>query len=414
MPDLNLRRWIYIGVVLMLLTPLLRAQMTDLRFKKGAAKFEIPFSYENNFIIVEVLFNGVFPLKFIFDTGAEHTILTKREITDIMQVDYTRRFTLFGADLTTELYAFLATGVTMQVNELTAINRTILVLDADYFKFEEITGISIHGILGADFFRRFVVRIDYLRKKIVLYDPLKYNGPSRKYSEIPVEITRNKPYVKSDAYLNVDTTAVVKLLVDTGASLAVMLYTSSHPNLEVPEKVIKTRLGMGLGGYIEGFLGRLERFKLGEFDFGGVVTNFQDVLPSMDSLHLNDRNGILGNQILERFDLIIDYIRGKIYVAPNRLYKQKFRFDRSGMSVIAGGDNLSIYKILRVVEGSPADLAGIKRGDQLLSLNRIPVLFMDLTQISRKLKKRAGKRVRLKLARDGNKFKTRFRLRDLI
>ena len=298
--------------------------------RKANPSFEIPFEYENNFIIVELLFNGVFPLKFIFDTGAEHTILTKREITDILQVDYTRRFTLLGADLSSELYAYLAPGVSMQIKDLTAVNRSILVLDDDYFQFEELTGITIHGILGADFFRRFVVKIDYRRRKIMLFDPRRFEKPARRYSEIPIEIRRNKPYVTSSVVMSLDSTADVKLLVDTGASLALMLYTSSHPDLAVPDRSIRTKLGMGLGGYIEGFLGRLEQFTLGQYDLGGVVTNFQDVMPILDTVYLNDRNGIVGNQILQRFDIIIDYIQGKAYIAPNRNFKRKFQYDRSG------------------------------------------------------------------------------------
>ena len=414
MPYPTTKRWICLCAFVLFGFCQADAQLRDLRFANGKAKFEIPFEYENNFIIVELLFNGVFPLKFIFDTGAEHTILTKREITDILQVDYTRRFTLLGADLSSELYAYLAPGVSMQLKDLTAVNRSILVLDEDYFQFEELTGIAIHGILGADFFRRFVVKIDYRREKIVLYDPRRYRGPARRFSEIPIEIKRNKPYVRSSVLMSIENSSEVKLLVDTGASLALMLYTSTHPDLSLPEQFVRTKLGMGLGGYIEGFLGRLEQFTLGEYELGGVVTNFQDVLPVVDTIYLNDRNGILGNQILQRFDIIIDYIQSKAYIAPNRNFKRKFKYDRSGISLVVGGENLSHYKVLKVIGGSPAELAGVMEGDRLLSINRLPVSFQDLDRISRTLKKKPGKRIRLLLRRDGEKVRVKFRLKDLI
>ena len=47
---------------------------------RGAKKVEIPFERQGNFIIVKVTFEGLFPLRFILDTGAEHTILTKKEL----------------------------------------------------------------------------------------------------------------------------------------------------------------------------------------------------------------------------------------------------------------------------------------------------------------------------------------------
>ncbi|HOY18537.1 MAG TPA: hypothetical protein PLC89_14620, partial [Haliscomenobacter sp.] len=56
-------------------------QINDLVFLNGETHVDIPFDYENNFIVIKLMFNDIFPLKFIFDTGAENTILTKREIT---------------------------------------------------------------------------------------------------------------------------------------------------------------------------------------------------------------------------------------------------------------------------------------------------------------------------------------------
>ena len=35
----------------------------------GQRQVDIPFEYSNNFIILTVNFNGILPLKFIFDTG---------------------------------------------------------------------------------------------------------------------------------------------------------------------------------------------------------------------------------------------------------------------------------------------------------------------------------------------------------
>ncbi|MEL7121047.1 MAG: retropepsin-like aspartic protease, partial [Bacteroidota bacterium] len=136
------------------------AQRADLRLETDDNKVEIPFEYVNNFIVVEVIFNNLLPLKFIFDTGAEYTLLTKKEITDLFLVNYDKRFEVLGSDMETVLYAYLARGVNMRMNEFSALNRSILVLEEDYFRFEKYAGIEVQGILGADIFSRFVVQID--------------------------------------------------------------------------------------------------------------------------------------------------------------------------------------------------------------------------------------------------------------
>ena len=98
----------------------IKGQGNDLTFLNGQTQVDIPFEYENNFIIIKVMFNDIFPLKFIFDTGAENTILTKREITDLFQIDYQKRFTIYGSDLSQTLYAYLVRGISFRIGDMRA------------------------------------------------------------------------------------------------------------------------------------------------------------------------------------------------------------------------------------------------------------------------------------------------------
>ncbi len=393
----------------------LSSQGLDLRFSQNARKMDIPFEYENNLIIVRVILNNIFPLKFIFDTGAEHTILTKREVTDLLQIPYEKRFTIVGSDMQTELYAYLARGLNLKTDNIEFLNRSILVLEDDYFQFEQFTGIDVQGILGADLFRRFIVQINYQKQVITLYDPRYYDGPpGDNYVELPLEMSRHKPYLYSCTHYQHDSTLTTKLLVDTGASLALLLYTDTHPDLRLPPTVIKSNIGMGIGGYLEGFLGRVERFDVGGFSFQGVVTNFQEIYPIVDTTYMNDRNGILGNQILSRFVVVIDYVRGRLYLQPRVNYNEQFRFDRSGMVLAASGDRLNTFTVYRVVAGSPADTAGIREGDVIKSINGMGAGFYSLDDINRKLQGKVGKKIKLKIERAGETFRTSFRLRELI
>lgn len=394
---------------------LTNAQLYDINVQRNIKKIDIPFEYENNFIIVKVIFNDIFPLKFIFDTGAEHTILTRREITDLLQIRYDRQFTLKGSDLTTDLYAYLATGVSLSIHNLMAVNRPILVLEEDYFRFEQYGGIEVQGILGADLFRRFVVQIDYRRQVITLYDPEKFTLPRGKFVELPIDIARNKPYLSVGTTLSSDTTIATRYLLDTGASLSLLLYTNTHPMLDLPPRYIKTKIGMGLGGFLEGFLGRVEKLDLGEgLLLPGVITNFQEIPADIDSAFLSGRNGIIGNQILERFEVIIDYMRGKIYLEPQKNYKERFEYDKSGLVIAASGNNLNEFVVVDIVNNSPAAEAGVEVGDEIVGINFIPAGFLSLSGVTRKLRKREGKRIRLAVIRNEERLIFQFELRRLI
>lgn len=392
-----------------------RAQLYDLVLPKGVEQVDIPFEYENDFIVVEVLFNGTLPLRFIFDTGAEHTILTKKAVTDLFQVQYDRKFTIYGSDLSSVLYAYLARGITLKLNRLIATNRNILVLEEDYFRFQEFAGVNVQGILGSDLFRRFVVKINFRRQIISFIDPSSFEPPGNAYETVDIELERHKPYIHTDITVSGDQNSVpARLLIDTGASLSLLLYTNTDLNITLPPKVIRTNIGMGLGGYIQGALGRVEEVEFSPFELNGVVTSFQELQLDMDTLRLAERHGILGNHILKRFTIYLDYIEGVMYLKPNRNFRKKFTYDRSGISLTASGPALNEFTVFNVVEGSPADEAGVLVGDQIKRLNGWPVFFSSLGDLTRKLRARKGKRIRLVIEREDEILKLEFRLRDLI
>ncbi len=389
-------------------------QVRDLHISKGQTKVDLPFDFHNNFIIVKVIFNNFFPLKFILDTGAEHTILTKREITDLLRVNYQREFKVLGSDMQTELVAYLASGIRFQLGDLSARNRSILVLQEDYFRFDEFAGIDVHGILGADFLRRFIVKINYRKQVVTLYSPQHFTAPKNRYKELPIEIVRNKPYIYTTASFGADTSLNLKLLYDTGASLAALLYTDTDPGMHLPESVIRSPIAIGLGGFLEGYIGRLPSMQVGPYQLSNVVTNYQDLPPNIDSTYTNNRNGIIGNLIMQRFIVIVDYFASKIYLAPTRSFKRKFEYDRSGITIVATGKNLGQYRVLNIISGSPADEAGVEIGDLIRKVNGVPTSLLSLGSIINKFQKKEGKRTRVVLKRGVEKIKVEFRLRKLI
>ncbi len=389
-----------------------RIRVPDINMK-NAHKIDIPFEFENNFIIVNVLFNRVFPLKFIVDTGAEYTILTHKEITDLLQIDYHREFPLLGADMKTKLIAYLARGIDLQVGDMLASQRSILVLGDDYFRFNELAGIEVHGILGADLLRRFVVRINYTKRVLTFFDPGHFPVPHRS-TAIPIDIFRNKPYLVVDAGQQGQELDSLKMLVDTGASLGMLLHTNTLPGFEKPSNVVPGNIGLGLGGFLEGYNGRMDRLDIGPFTMQGVVTNFQDSMPTLGSEYVNQRNGIVGNQVLERFTVTFDYIREILYLQPNKYFKEKFRFDKSGLALVASGSKLTDIIVFNIIPGSPADLAGMQPGDQIKSINGVTTRLLNLGEVTYRMSGRSGKQIKLGILRNGEKLKVSFRLKDLI
>lgn len=392
----------------------LLGQSVGFEMPAGKGKIDIPFEYYNNFILVKVKFNKVFTLKFIFDTGAEHTILTKREITDILAIPYGRTFQVMGSDLQKTLIAHLVKDINLETGLATAFKQDILVLDEDYFRFEEFTGTEVHGILGADLFRRFVVKINYQRRLISLYNPKYYTPPtSSKYDTYTIKVHKSKPYINGNVFAQKDTIDC-NFLIDTGASMALLLNTFAHKNFELPPNTIKSNVGAGLGGFIEGYTGRVQNLRFAQYDLQNVITSFQDQEPILNRDSTFFRNGIIGNEILNRFTIILNYPLEKIYFKPNRKFKRKFVYDKSGLTLITAGQLNNTLVVQNVLPDTPAAEAGIFRGDIIKSINGIPASFLSLKNATNMLRSKAGKTIRIKLERIGYPVKRKFVLRDLI
>jgi len=382
-------------------------------FEGGKKKIEIPFTMENNFILVKIRLNNFIPLTFIFDTGAEYTILAKREFTDLLGVNYDREFKLIGADLSTEIIAHLAKNIDITLPGIRARNQNILVLDKDYFHFEEFAGVSIDGVLGADIFRHFVVKINYKRGVITLYEPSEFKKP-KGFTSFRIDIKSSKPYIHLPVSIRDSLILSSRFLIDSGAGLSLLLYTNTHNEFELPPNTITGNIGFGLGGVMEGYLGRIHKLDLSPFSFSNVITNFQELSYSVDTSFVILRDGIIGNGLLSRFTVIVDYHRSRLYLKPRRKYNRGFEYDRSGMIFIASGTDLNKFEVVSIIPGSPAAEAGVLPGDIVIGINRIPKPILDLKLINRKLQKREGKKIRLVIDRQGERKVIFFRLRNLI
>jgi len=373
----------------------------------------IPFEFYNSFIIINTRVNG-FPLKFIVDTGAEHTILFKKEIADVMDIEYGRRIRIMGADLSTELFAYIMPFSTIVFENQCYISTQILVLEEDFIELDRIIGMNIYGVIGSNILKNFVVKIDYIKMQLTLIPQHKFRPPHR-FEVIDMQVDRTKPYIDVGITLPNKSGVSARLLLDTGASLSSLLYATERNEIEIPDTIITGVLGAGLGGSLKGYMGRLDRLEFGSFKFEHLISSFQRI-DGVDSLLVKrNKDGIIGNAILSKFTLYFDYHNQKLYLKPNKQYKKALRYDRSGLVLITAGERFQDLVVLDVIQGSPAYEAGVLPGYKLLRFNGIPVKYISFDRINRKLSRKSGSTVRLRFRIDnGSEINLRFRLRDLI
>ena len=410
---------IFIGIFLALSSNKVAGQVFDLAQHRTFTKEEVPFRFEGNFILVSVLFNNLLPLTFILDTGAEYSILTKKEIADFLNIDYQKRYTLYGADMQEELYAYLSKNISLQMGDLQATHRSILVLEEDYFRFEEYSGLQIHGILGADFLKRFTLQIDYQKQMVTFFSPVYFKNKVKINKDnvdlLPFTLIKSKPYIRCTTHLYGEEINTLNYLIDTGAGLSLLLYTSIDSLKNAQVKMLNSPIGLGLGGKLEGYVGRIKNFQFASKSFPELITKFQQKPIFFDSLMITPRDGIIGNNILSAFSKVIfDYNTSNIIVSKNPKKVKQRPYDRSGLIMGASGENLNIFTILRIIENTPAFKSGLQIGDKIKKINGLSTGILSLDMINNKFRGSIGKKMRITIQRDNQFIEFELQLEDII
>ncbi len=383
-------------------------------FQKGHP-FTLDFEYQNGLIVVPIKYNNLLPLNFIFDTGAEHTILFDRTYNDLFELPYDQQVSVMGADLTKTILAQIVRNVPIKLKDNLSVKRDIIVLQEDQMKLDEITGVKLDGIIGGRFFNNLMVHIDFVKKKITFHHPEKFDHWNLKdYHFIEMIKYKHKPILKCPIKLNENTLIQARLLVDTGASLPLLIHHNLNRNIVLPENILTGNLGVGLGGQVQGYVSRAEYFSISELKINQPICFFQEYT----NFYLDDqqifRQGIIGTGILSRFDVYIDYLKEVIFLKPNKYYHRPFKYDRSGLILYCFGDKLNRFYVKEVIPDSPADIAGVKAGDELKRIGLFRHKHYSLEKLTNKLSGREGKKIRLVIDRNGEKIKVNFNLRELL
>ena len=390
----------------------LSAQYSGLDLLGGKDKKEVKFEYVNGFTIVKVIYGGILYMDFLLDTGASHNILFKKNANDLLGISYSDTIIIGGADLDSEMKALVSRNVPIMLEGTNIIQRDIIVLEEDYLDLEKMLGRRIDGIIGGDFLKGLVVDLNYKHGKLTIHNPDTFI-PNRKFSTHDIDLINYKPYLKSFTQIE-DKADTLNYLLDTGASLALLIHSNKIEGFKMPDNVIIGNLGKGLGGDLSGFIGMTKHLEMDQYQFNNIVSSFQEI----DSLILAKRevlrDGIIGNVILSRFHVIIDYVHEKLYLKPITKLSKEFVFDKSGLLIYALGSELDQYYVKTVYPNTPAELAGIKPGDKILKIGFWPLMFYDLQKITKKLQGKTGKKIRMKLLRNGEEIKVNFRLKNLF
>ena len=155
------------------------------QFVSGRSALHIPFDLEANVILLRVSVNGSPALTFILDTGA-YSIIHTRHVKELgLSLQTVGKTDSIGAEpqdahLVTSDVSIGLPGVALSGTRLLAISLDKVQECIDLGSAESNKSgradprIVLEGILGKEFFGRFVVEIDYAARRLNVFDPGSY------------------------------------------------------------------------------------------------------------------------------------------------------------------------------------------------------------------------------------------------
>lgn len=429
-----------------------------LSFFGMAQKFQLPegvksqkvhFKLINNLIVIPLEINDA-KLNFILDSGVSKPILFNLSDQDSIELKNVTEITINGLGAGEPIKALNSIGNSFKLKKIRNNNQQLFVLIDKDINFSPTLGIPIHGIIGFDLFRDFVVDVNYSNRSIKFIDPKYYiHKSSRSNQTLPLAIIDRKAYVDGEVSFDDEENVPVKLLVDTGSSDAVWLFQDLEKGINVPPKHYVDYLGKGLNGNIFGKRTKVRSVKLGNFLLKNAKAAFPDMFSFSSIKDHGDRNGTVGGEILRRFNIVFNYPGNMIHLRKNSNFGDPFRFNMSGLELQHNGlryiaeritdargvvknDERSFGDVQILMEnrtrlslvpeiivsgiraGSPAEEAGLREGDIILAVNGKRIHKYKLQEVFNLINEKEGKKVRVLIERYNKDLTFTFTLKDVF
>lgn len=374
---------------------------------QGKRKREIiPFKLVKNLMIIPMYINGEGPYNFVLDTGVGLLLITDSKLIDTLTITNLRAIRITGFGEGSDLGAYVTPSLNVQIGSVIAKSLPAAILKDDIFQLSAYAGMPIHGLIGYEFFNSFIVKISYAQSMITIYRTDK-KLLVRKGTRIPITIEEKKPYLVTEITLSDGRKIPVKLIIDTGAGHPISLENYKGQPFEVPQVNIAANLGVGLTGAITGYIGRIPSIKLGKYTLNNVIASFPDHSHVGAKVLSVSRNGNMGNSILKRFDVTFDYSSKVMYLKPSAMLKEPFEHDMSGMELSSAPPEYNRLIITRVEPYSPAEAVGLKKDDEILSINFKPVREMTIQEIDNMFRSRNDRSFILEVVSNNGKDRER-------
>lgn len=379
-----------------------------LRWLRAPGTAVLPFEYSARHVWLRASIDGGPEEDFLFDTGASVTVLDSA-FAATHGIATEGRMQAAGAGASGGAsFAKLASltvrapdGDGVELHDLRVAVLSVNPMFAPYFWRE------MAGVIGYDFISRFVVTIDYDRGVLVLRDPKTFRFAG---TEAPLPMVMNGVVPALRATLDGKYEGLFRL--DVGSSSTVDLHTPFAMQHGIAGRLKHPReiSGAGFGGQYTSTLGRAKSMAIGPYAWKDPMVSAANATEG--AFASEEFAGNIGNRILERFRVTLDYDGRRVWLEPGARYRERDSFTRAGVLLAREGGRVDARSVL---SGSPAAAAGLREGDTIASVDGRAIGEWTLRELDELFERGAnGRRVAIGVVRDGAPVTLEMRLREML
>ncbi len=306
---------------------------------------------------------------FLLDTGAQNVHFDSIfYYSNPFAFNYLKEVKIWGIGNSFQIATLIRDTIFFQLNDESYKTRNIVV-----HSLKPIGGDFIDGLVGLKFFTNKVLEINYPRQFINIFSTIDSVDISE-YSSMPIERQDGQIFVNLKFKLNEKVSFHGKYMVDIGSSLSTITSSAAY-NFKFSE-AIENKVGYytkygGVGGYSAGFDFIADSLSISNFFLKNVNMSYStDTAGLMAS---EDFYGIIGNNILERFDVIFDFNNDSLYLKPNKKFKEPYQFDKLGFTYVNRHKTKGGWVVTGLSNNSQAEIKGLLIDDIIVSVNDTPV-----------------------------------------
>jgi Aspartyl protease/PDZ domain len=261
----------------------------------------------------------------------------------------------------------------------------------DYDILTSVYGEHIDGIIGYSFFSRYIVKINYDSLHIQVYSKGSMKYPRGGHLLKPLLVS----LLIQSARITDEEDRMARFYFDTGAGLCLLLskdFVDDSTLFSAKRKRVSTQVE-GLGGKKQMELTTVRSFRLGPYRFKKVPAYiFEDEFNVTSYPYLG---GLIGNDLLRRFNVILNYDKRDVYITPNSHYRDLFDYSYTGLNFYLVNGEIVITDVMK---DSPAEKAGFLPEDIIMAVNNN---FSKSIQVYKTALQNPGEKLKILVYRSG-------------